>query len=64
MKVIRTRVVVALASSAVVISTLGLTTIAALSSGPAVATVAASSASAATICPKATLIDAGKCVPK
>jgi len=64
MKVIRTRVVVALASSALLASGFGLTIVAALSSGPVAVTAAASSASAPASCPQATLIDAGKCVPK
>jgi hypothetical protein len=65
MKVVRTRIVIALASSAVLAGGLGLTGLAvgfAGSSGGA--TIAAGTAVPQLVCPNATLIEAGKCVPK
>jgi hypothetical protein len=60
MKVIRTRVVVALASSALLASGFGLT-VAVSSAGSAAVTIAGGSAPL--VCPHATVIEAGKCVP-
>jgi hypothetical protein len=60
MKVIRTRVVVALASSAVVASGFGLTVFA-VSSANAGATMLTASQSVTQQCPNATTVDYGAC---
>jgi conjugal transfer/entry exclusion protein len=60
MKVIRTRIVVALASSAVVASGFGLTAFA-VSSANSATTMLSASQSVAQVCPNGTIIDYGKC---
>jgi hypothetical protein len=57
MKVIRTRIVVALASSVVLASGFGLTAVAVSSAGSATTTLAASQP-AGSVCPNVTLIEA------
>jgi len=60
MKAIRTRIVVALASSAVVVSGFGLTAFA-VSSANSSTTMLGASGSVAQICPNGTLWDYGAC---
>lgn len=58
MKVIRTRIAVAIASSAVMAGGFGLTAVALGSTGPAATSAVASSHIGYSICPNATLIEA------
>jgi hypothetical protein len=64
MRVIRTRVGVAVASFGLLASGFALTVAAAVSTVPTAVAVAASMSANPLACPNATLIDAGKCVPR
>jgi uncharacterized protein YraI len=61
MKVIRTRVGVAVATCGLLASAFGLTAVAV--SSAAAGTVNIASGSSSTVCPMATVIEAGSCVP-
>ena len=61
MKVLQRRVSVAVATSAMLASCLGLTVLSAATAGSVAVTIAA--AASPVVCPHATLVEAGKCVP-
>lgn len=61
MKVLQRPVAVAVASSAMLASCLGLTVLSAATAGSAAVTIAAAASPA--VCSNATLVEAGKCLP-
>jgi hypothetical protein len=64
MNVLHGRVAVAVASSAMLASCFGLTLLATSPAGTSAVTIASGASQAAFICPNATLVEAGACVPK